>query len=182
MGCIRSLLRACLCALSLPATAAAQGYSAELYGMALPPADSTAVAPDSLSTTLGFGVYTDRVFNGFLVGVDMMSTGTPHGSLPDETVDRLSLMAVLRRDFQLGDALTLYAGAGVGAVRDSFSLAGTEDTATALGGQVMLGMRYGLGDSVSAFGEVKYQAADAGTENPGTPGSGAALVGLQFGF
>lgn len=116
---------------------------------------------------LGVGVYSDGLVNGFALGVDLMSSGTDYVDFTD-SISAVSLMVAGRYAMPLTDNLSATLGGGIGAMRVSYD-AGQEvgfasDSATVLGGQAELGVRYQLDAGPALFGAVKYQTTFSDVE------------------
>lgn len=178
----------------------AQSWTAEVYGGVVlersedysqSPGSPTAFDLDS-GTALGLGLYTDAWVPGFELGLDLMSTRAGYTGFATG-VNTLSLMAVARVPFQLGSTVEGYVGAGLGAIRVEYDGADQFPTftgnETVAGGQVSLGVRYGLSAQTGFFAEIKHQAAfdDADFVAPAARvtqsyGATSVVVGLSFDF
>jgi Outer membrane protein beta-barrel domain len=153
-----------LAALALAVTAsgaAAQDWTVEVYGGLTGERtevwDDTPYQMDS-GNALGVGAYTDGLLPGFTVGVDVMGTRALYTGFPGEYIESLSLMAVLRKDFPLGQALEGYVAGGIGAIRNTYYDGPDDYSDTVAGAQLSLGLRHNLAGSSAIFGEVKHQA------------------------
>jgi opacity protein-like surface antigen len=153
-----------LAAIALAVTAssaAAQDWTVEVYGGLVGERteayDDVDYKMDS-GNALGFGAYSDGILSGFTVGVDVMGTRALYVGFPGEYIESLSLMAVLRKDFPLGDALEGYVSGGIGAIRNTYDAGDVDYSDTVAGAQLSLGLRHNLAGSSAIFGEVKHQA------------------------
>ena len=183
----RSILA--LAALICAGTASAQDLSYEVYaGIAAEDTDGlrygTLIFPMDQGLAFGGGIYMDDLA-GFEVGLDLMATNRRYADF-DSGVESLSLMVNGRYPFELGPQVSAYAGAGLGIINvhydgDEAFADFTGSKATA-GGQIMLGLRYGLGAG-QAFAEVKYQAAFDNVEIENSDveyNSTSVFVGYRF--
>jgi|GEM_PF-6564917 len=175
---------------ALGGTASAEGWSFEVYG------GLTAERTETWAGTrydmdqgnlLGVGVYSDRFLPGYAVGLDAMGTRALYTGFPGEYIESLSVMAVLRRDFPLGQALEGYVAGGLGAIWNTYEDAGIDDTSVVPGAQIALGLRQNFGASSAIFAEIKHQAGlrDAYLEDNDLDQSYAStslILGYSFGF
>lgn len=173
-------------------TAAAFDWSAEVYGgLALERSetfDSIVTIDVNLNqgTVLGFGVYAEGVVPGLNLGADVMWTRAAFsGSGGLASIETLSLMAVLRKGFRIGQTVEGYVSGGAGVLRATYIELGGGISDTVFGAQVALGLQQSLGANTKIFGEIKYQAAlkdpTYGTYSQSNVSTNI-LMGLQFGF
>jgi hypothetical protein len=152
-----------LAAAALTAPTAAQAWTAEVYGGAVFDRNEdyggVSMSLDS-GTAFGAGIY--QGFPGFELGVDIMHTQADYSGT-DMGVKSLSAMLNGRVPiWSSGTGTTVYAGAGIGAIRVKFdggtTLPAGTGSDTVAGAQLGLGVRYNLA-AFTAFSELKYQFA-----------------------
>ncbi len=170
-------------------SSAALDWSAEVYGGISNERDEDYDGksyPVDQGNTYGVGIYANGLIPGFTVGVDLMSTSALWTGYTDESVESISLMAVVRKDFAIGQSLEAYASGGLGAIRVNYLYLGEDFAGVVAGGQLAVGLRHSVGANASIFGEVKYQTAfkDADISATETQGyhSTNILVGFKLGF
>jgi hypothetical protein len=136
---------------------------------------------------LGFGIYTNGLLPGFSTGVDIMGTRALYTGFPGEYIETLSVMAVLRKDFPLGQSMDGYVSGGVGAIRNTYADGDVDYRDTVAGAQISVGLRRSIGAGMNVFGEVKHQTglkdayfSDLDVEQ--SYSSTSLLFGFQFGF
>lgn len=182
-------LALCAAAVVLGSGAAmAEGWQFEIYGGATAERsevyDGTSYDMDS-GGVLGLGIYRDGLLPGLTLGLDLMGTRALYTGYPGEYIETLSLMAVLRKDFALGQRLEGYVAGGLGAIENTYDDGDTDYSQVVPGAQLSLGLRQAVGGSTSLFGEIKHQVGleDADVDGVDQSYSSTSLLfGVQFGF
>lgn len=148
-------------AVAFAATAApAQDWAVDLYaGLTLERNENYegVLYLTEIGRVFGAGVYRDGLRGGLSLGLDVMSTRALYVGYPGEYIESLSLMAVVRKNFQIKPNLNSYVSGGLGAIRNIFEDTGIRYSDTVFGGQVALGVSYELASGPAIFSEVKYQ-------------------------
>lgn len=146
--------------LAVATAASAEDWRLESYaGATLKRSESRGgtVYPMERGQALGASVYYGLT-PGLWIGADLMGTRAEFSGNTGEYVDSTSLMFVMRKEFAIGGLTDLYAGAGVGAISNRYDDNGTVYEDTVSGAQISVGARYAISQTVSVFGEAKYQA------------------------
>ncbi len=179
-----------LVAAALAAPAAAQNWTAEIYGGGVFSRNEdyggVSFALDS-GTAVGVGIYERNLVPGVELGLDLMATQAGYTGFLSG-VESLSLMLNARVPFTITPTTTGYVGAGLGAIRVTYDgstqfPAFTGDD-TVAGGQIGLGVRYNFA-AFTGFAELKHQVAFDDALIQGVTQSYAstsAVVGLRFAF
>jgi opacity protein-like surface antigen len=186
----KTVILSFLTAAALAAPAAAQNWTAEIYGGGVFSRNEDyggVSTPLDAGTAFGVGIYERNLVPGVELGLDLMGTQADYTGT-DTGVESLSLMLNARWPFPISAGTTGYVGAGLGAIRVTYD-GGTTNPAgngddTVAGGQIGLGVRYNLA-AFTAFAELKHQFAFDDALIQGVTQSYAstsALVGVRFAF
>lgn len=170
--------------------AAAQNWTAELYGGGVFDRSEQyggVSAPLDAGTAYGVGIYERNLVPGVELGFDLMHSEADYSGT-DTGVESNALMLNARLPFELAPGTTAYVGAGFGAIDvnydggASFPALSGDDTVP--GGQIGLGIRYDF-SAFTAFGELKHQMSFEDARIQGARQSyesTSAVVGLRFAF
>jgi opacity protein-like surface antigen len=110
----------------------------------------------------GIGVYNTAVLDGFAIGLDVMHSGTDYTGYSD-SIAATSVMLAGRYAFPINDQLSATFGAGIGAMAVSYDVGVEKNgfsngSATVVGGQAEVGLRYQVQNGPTVFGAIKYQS------------------------
>lgn len=170
------------------------GFYAEIYGGGalagtLDALDSGAPSyTEQMNAGWAFGgaIGMETGVSGLSVEADVFHTRRDESGYPDYILDTTSVMANAKYTFHLSDSFDLYAGAGLGGINFSYDEGGTTYSGWGLGYQVMAGAAVNVSDSVSLFGEYRFQNTFShigldSTYSYALPNS-SILAGLKFKF
>jgi len=158
-----TLAAAGLALASLATPLAAQDFSVEIFGGVTFERDqdySGVDYPMDVGDALGVAVYYngyDSLSPNLSFGLDLFATHSLYIGYPDEYIDTVSLMAVARYEHAVSQTLSVYGGAGLGAIWNTYDFPGDRVEDIVPGGQLSIGGVYSFNDMQAVFLELRHQ-------------------------
>lgn len=143
-----------------PSAVWAQGWSVDIFGGGSSGGNLVWDGTDYLTNpgqTYGIGIsHAGLLPSGVELGFELSHNKQEYTGYEPNYISGTAALGTARYTFVNTGGFEMYGGAGLGAVHVTYDAGSYANSATVAGGQIMLGGRYAISDSMKIFAEARY--------------------------